>query len=121
VPGSTIGIRVLPPSPAAEILREDRGMPGADRSLLQAAMTDGAGVVRDAASLLGAQAVVASLRRPGAPRHPAEAEQANLVTVAAAVLAGALAREESRGGHFRSDFPRAEPSFELRLVQGLAP
>jgi len=121
-PGSTIGVRVLPPaSPAPEMVREDRGMPGADRTLLQAAMTEGAGVVRDAASLRAAQAAVASLRRPGRARQPAEAELANLVTVAEAVLAGALAREESRGGHFRSDFPRAEPSFELRLVQGVAP
>ncbi len=31
----------------------------------------------------------------------------NLTTSAKLIAAGALAREESRGGHFRSDFPEA--------------
>jgi L-aspartate oxidase len=32
-------------------------------------------------------------------------EDANLLTLARAVTASALAREESRGGHYRLDFP----------------
>jgi L-aspartate oxidase len=38
------------------------------------------------------------------------AEDANLLMVARAVVASALAREESRGGHFRSDFPDVDPA-----------
>jgi L-aspartate oxidase len=83
-------------------------------------MTAGAGVVRDAEGLERALRQVRALRRPGSPTQLAEAELANLVTVAEAVLVGALARQESRGGHYRTDFPRTEPAFECRLVQGTA-
>ena len=34
------------------------------------------------------------------------AEPARALVAANLILAGALAREESRGGHFRSDFPK---------------
>jgi L-aspartate oxidase len=37
-------------------------------------------------------------------------EDANLRTVAAALVASALARRESRGGHFRSDAPETDPA-----------
>jgi succinate dehydrogenase / fumarate reductase flavoprotein subunit len=32
----------------------------------------------------------------------------NVVALARAIVAGALAREESRGAHFRQDFPRRD-------------
>ena len=38
------------------------------------------------------------------------AEDANLLVVARAVVASALARTESRGGHYRSDFPDTDPA-----------
>lgn len=38
-----------------------------------------------------------------------ELETANLRLLGAAVVHGALAREESRGAHFRSDFPHTDP------------
>ena len=38
------------------------------------------------------------------------AEDANLLVVARAVVASALAREESRGGHYRTDFPTTDPA-----------
>lgn len=43
-------------------------------------------------------------RLPGRPRRR-DYEAANMATVAALVAHCALAREESRGGHYRSDFP----------------
>ena len=36
-------------------------------------------------------------------------QDANLLVVARAVVSSALARQESRGGHFRTDFPEADP------------
>ena len=41
----------------------------------------------------------------------------NFVTLAKLVAAGALWREESRGGHFRSDFPEQEENFRFHSIQ----
>jgi succinate dehydrogenase / fumarate reductase flavoprotein subunit len=41
------------------------------------------------------------------------------LTMAEATLKGALARNETRGCHIRSDFPDLEPAFEVNLHQRL--
>ncbi len=95
----------LPPAPVAP--------PGTDpeklREVLQKAMTTYAGVLRDAASLAAAAAAVVL---PDGQPH----EVRNLADVARAVIAGAAARQESRGAHTRTDFPERRPEFERRLV-----
>lgn len=45
------------------------------------------------------------LRAQPAPRTPAEARLASVLTVARLMARAALRREESRGAHFRADFP----------------
>jgi L-aspartate oxidase len=74
---------------------------------------NGAGVIRDAASL-GAIATIA----PDAleSREAAIATPAD-VLVAMLVARAALVREESRGGHFRSDFPAEDPAWEVHVAQ----
>ncbi len=43
----------------------------------------------------------------------------NLLDVAYLVLKSALFRQESRGGHFRSDYPRSRPEWQVHtLIQG---
>ncbi len=90
------------------------------RDTLQRAMTRGAGVVRSAASLAGARAVVedtaAALGDPAA--SVATGELANLLQLADALLASAEARTESRGAHARAEYPDTEPSWRRRLVHG---
>ena len=50
--------------------------------------------------------------RPSSSRSGADfGEVANLLVVAMAVVAGATARMESRGGHRRSDYPSTDPAF----------
>jgi L-aspartate oxidase len=43
----------------------------------------------------------------------------NFVTLARLVASGALWREESRGGHFRTDFPERDESFHVHSIQKL--
>lgn len=57
-----------------------------------------------------------------AERHRLAAGEArNLLGVARLVTAAALARRESRGGHFRTDFPAADPAWERRLFLTAGP
>lgn len=96
------------------------GTEGFGRSDLQQLMWDAAGLARDRGGLADAAAVLASWSPP-APIDAKSAEDANLWWVARALVASALAREESRGGHFRRDFPQpsATPARHstLRLVR----
>jgi len=91
----------------------------AARATLQRAFSEGAGVVRSAASLdrtrralreacsvLGAGA--------GSPRRDL-VELANLVTLGSALLTAAERREESRGAHVRSDFPDERDELRCRF------
>ncbi|HJV08056.1 MAG TPA: FAD-binding protein, partial [Acidimicrobiales bacterium] len=83
------------------------------REQIQHAMTVGAGVVRDRASLEGVD-----LGMPEEADRVDVCEVRNLATVGAGVVAAAIAREESRGCHTRTDFPETSPAFARRLVLG---
>ena len=76
------------------------------RDDLQALMSADAGVLRDRAGLLRAEhgLAVALARRSDAPAIGSW-EASNLVTVASALVAAALRREETRGSHWREDYP----------------
>jgi L-aspartate oxidase len=81
------------------------------RERIQHAMTIGAGVVRDADSLGAVDLAVPP------PSDRADAcEVRNLATVGAALVAAAIAREESRGCHTRTDFPTMSPAYARRFV-----
>ncbi|MFF2052299.1 L-aspartate oxidase [Leifsonia sp. NPDC058194] len=84
-----------------------------DRDRLRALMWDAAGVHRDRAGLAAAR------DRLAATADPAPGEDRDLLQVARLVVAAALAREESRGAHFRSDFPLTSDSAARHTV--LAP
>jgi L-aspartate oxidase len=78
----------------------------AARPLLQQAMSDGVGVLRSAQSMEEAAAKVASLPGdfPGAP-GTGDWETSNLSVVASVLTHQALLRTETRGSHWREDFP----------------
>jgi L-aspartate oxidase len=77
---------------------------------LRQAMTGWVGVVRDEASLKSALAAIATLEKSGA----GDRRLANMLTAAKLIAAAALRRKESRGAHFRSDFPLPDPRFAKR-------
>ena len=79
------------------------------RDDLQQLMWDAAGLSRSGDDLTKAAARLASWRAP-AVSDAKSAEDANLLVVARAVVASALARKESRGGHYRTDFPEPDPA-----------
>ncbi len=80
-----------------------------DRAELQRLLWDAAGLVRHGDGLARAAALLASWAPPEVT-DVRSAEDANLWIVARAVVASALARRESRGGHCRSDFPQPDPT-----------
>ena len=86
-------------------LREPTVVAAEVRAPLQAVMTERAGVLRSAAGLGGAIGELTGLAaRPGQPDTPAW-EASNLLTVSTALAAAARLREETRGSHWREDFP----------------
>jgi L-aspartate oxidase len=87
------------------------------RADLQRLMWDAAGLSRNGADLRGAAEQLASWRSPDVT-DAKSAEDANLLVVARAVVASALARTESRGGHFRTDFPATGPTPQHSAVRG---
>lgn len=88
-----------PTSSAHEAAAPPPLLPDAPRAELRQLMQAHAGVVRDAAGLsLALDRVDALCDAHG---------QANALLAARLILTAALARTESRGGHFRSDFPHA--------------
>jgi L-aspartate oxidase len=81
----------------------------ATRSSLQQTMTAGAGVLRTADSLKATDVTLTDLRaEPGGEPGLEAWETTNLHMVAAALVAGALARQETRGSHWREDFPQRD-------------
>ncbi len=73
---------------------------------LQSLMWSNAGVVRDGAGLQRAlEAIEGWQPLAQSPRERQQMEAANLLTVAELICHSALARKESRGAHFRTDFP----------------
>ncbi len=69
------------------------------------------GLLRDARGLRNALARIATL---SAEFPNALGELRNLLVVAHAIASAALSREESRGSHYRLDFPHADDAFAKR-------
>jgi L-aspartate oxidase len=116
----------LPPEGQPALDERDAGLlPSSALIGVQAAMTAGAGVLRSADSLAATAASLAGIGAQadlGAVVEPCvEAwEATNLHTVATALVAGALMRAETRGCHWREDYPETSPAWRGHLVTSLA-
>ncbi len=107
----------------------DQGKPSEEKSkdfllspaikmTLQLAMSQGAGVMRSAQSLKETLLTLDQLstRTSNAPCIEAW-EVSNLYLLATAIAKAALEREETRGSHWRSDFPQTSINWSKRIVQ----
>jgi L-aspartate oxidase len=102
-------------------------LPATARVAVQRAASSGPGVIRSidgltaAATALAALPDDAQLRAKHDVTHgSAEWETTNLHTVATALTRSAAMREETRGGHYREDFPAQDDLWRGRLVNRVA-
>lgn len=90
------------------VLDLPQGQVAAGRADLQQLLWESAGLLRDEEGLAEALAELGRWSSPP-PDDVKAVEDANLRLVGAAVVASALARRESRGGHHRTDHPATAP------------
>ena len=88
-----------------------------DRPKLQSLMWDDVGIIRSRESLTHARDTLAAWQRelPAAADRPSH-ELANLVLSGRLVAEAAFLREESRGAHYRTDFPQPRPAWQRHIV-----
>jgi L-aspartate oxidase len=86
-----------------------------DIALLRKTMSRHVGVVRDQAGLLEALSVISRLEK-----ECRSTRFLNMLVAAKHIAAAALTRTESRGGHYRSDFPESDPAWRHRSFLTLA-
>jgi L-aspartate oxidase len=76
-------------------------------------MWDYASIARTAPGL---RRCLSQLAHLGERLPPGATEERNLHTTATLVVEAALLRKESRGGHFRSDFPKSRRKWQGRHI-----
>jgi L-aspartate oxidase len=92
-------------------------VPTLSLSALQSLMWGKVGIVRSGESLSGAaETLVAWERVLTPPADRPSCELSNLITVARLMAEAALIREESRGAHFRIDFPQPSSNWLKHIV-----
>ena len=115
---SMVGIEPLPHPPRRQTwtapLLVDRGAAQVAADDVRQVMWDSAGIDRTAAGLRTCLATLSEI----AGRLPVGAtEECNMVETARLIAEAALLRKESRGGHFRSDFPHAKRKWRKRHIE----
>lgn len=124
--GARLAAGELPPRDPGPVVGPAALVTAAARSGIQRAAAFGPGVVRSAVGLEAAAARLAAVRTDAhlvdgtgalvqTVPQVAEWETTNVHQVATVLTATAQERTESRGGHFRQDFPAQDDAWRLRI------
>ncbi len=112
-PAASLGASLPPRESATEPV-----LPLAEwRATMQRAMSQHVGVVRDEAGLRSAASAVEAILRKladGSLGNRDAWELRNMALAASAIVTAATLRKESRGAHYRSDFPEPNPALAGR-------
>jgi L-aspartate oxidase len=92
-------------------------LPAPSLTALQQLHWDRVGIIRDREGLTGAANILAAwqLSLPQPTDQPS-CELSNLILTGRLLTEAAFIREESRGAHFRSDFPQSSPRWQCHIV-----
>ena len=96
---------------------ENKAAPVPGLTRLQQTLWDKAGIIREKEGLNQAASTLASWQ--GLLPHPTDQpsyELSNLMLTGRLLTEAALIREESRGAHYRSDFPETLPKWQCHIV-----
>jgi L-aspartate oxidase len=108
----TVGAEVLPERAAS-----GRSEVGLGQIALESLLWENAGIVRSGDKLTEAAVTLARWEKElGRPTDRGSYELGNMVLVGRLMVEAALLREESRGAHYRSDFPDASDTWLRHIV-----
>jgi L-aspartate oxidase len=101
----------------AQSVADHRPVEAPSLAALQKLMWEQVGLVRNEDGLSSAQTELAAWRDElSEPRTAAGHELRNMTLLGRLMATAALARRESRGGHFRSDFPHEDPRWKRHII-----
>jgi L-aspartate oxidase len=92
----------------------DRGAAQVAAGRIRDIMWEDAGIARTAKGL---RTAVAQLTDIGQRLPEGATEEANMVDTALLIAGAALLRKESRGGHYRADFPHAKDKWRKKHIE----
>ncbi len=94
-----------------------KALPVPSMAVLQQLLWDKAGIIRDKDGLNQAAGILAAWQKSLArPTDLPSYELSNLILAGRLLTEAALIREESRGAHFRTDFPQNSPKWQCHIV-----
>ena len=99
----------------AAVTKQNEPIATAVKKRVKRVMWERVGILRDEVSLRRAIAEFEQIERSNL-----STSSRNFVTLALLVARAALWREESRGGHFRSDFPEQREEWRVHSIQSIA-
>jgi L-aspartate oxidase len=92
----------------------DRGAAQVAADDIRAVMWDYAGIARNARGL---RTALKELEEVASRLPPGATEELNMHQTAKLIVEAALLRQESRGGHYRADYPRAKRTWKGRHIE----